>query len=294
MKNLKLLLKIYLLIGSFYACTEQIDMQLNSTSKKLIVEGELSNEPRVHSVKLSCSTDYYNSQSEEVVSGALVRISDEKDTIQLNESATKKGTYLTSSDYHGVPGHTYHLTISKVDLNHDGNIRSYEATSKLNPVATLDWISLEYEKSDDYYRIFMYGQDPKDTKDYYAFRVYLNNKLVTDTISEITLTDDRFFNGEKIEGLNVQNLYQGKKDEVIKNGDMITLEMMGITQDGYNYIRDVKSSINKSTPLFGGPPATVAGNISNGAIGFFLTYSSSKASLIFDKANALYDGYYTP
>lgn len=291
MKDLKLFLKICLLTCSLYACTEHIDMQLSTSDKKLIVEGELSNESRAHAIKLSCSTDYYNSQSPEVVSGAFVKLSDEKDTVQLNESATEKGTYLTSSIYQGIPGHTYHLTISGVDLNHNGNFTSYEATSKLNPVAPIDWISLEYEKSDNYYRILMSGQDPRNTQDYYAFRVYINNKLITDTVSEIVITDDQFFNGEKIAGLNVQNLYQGKKDEVINTGDMITLEMSEITKEGYDYIRDVKRSINKNNPLFGGPPATINGNISNGALGFFLTYSSTKASIIFKKTDTFYDTY---
>ncbi|MDP4206574.1 MAG: DUF4249 family protein, partial [Bacteroidota bacterium] len=246
---------IILLLGiTFTACTERIDVQLGSSYTKLVVEGELSTLPKAYRIKLSKSSDYFSNKAADPVSDATVTISDGSNTIQLKESADEKGSYFTPNDYAGKVGNTYHLVISNVDINNDGKAESYEATSKIPPVSLLTGVAINYNQTYDFYKIFMFGYDPGNTEDYYGFRVWVNNKLVSDTITEITTTDDRFFNGNKIEGLWVQNLYPGKKDEAIQSGSIVTLEVMGITKECYNFIRDVSHVTNGSNPLFGSTP----------------------------------------
>jgi len=74
----------------------------------------------------------------------------------------------------------------------------------------------------------------------------------------------------------------GTSREVIFDyqGDTITFEINGITEDYYNYIVEAQSQVFPQTPLFSGPPANIRTNIDNGAIGFFAVYSVKFSSTI--------------
>ena len=74
---------------------------------------------------------------------------------------------------------------------------------------------------------------------------------------------------------------KGKK--YIKNvvvGDTITLEMQAITEEYYNYISQLLTETVWNMGPLDGPPANPTGNISNGAMGFFLAYSKQEITRV--------------
>jgi len=274
---------VYLLSVIFLCqCTERIDIEVDSSYSRLVVEGCISTDTLQHSVRLTVSGDYFYNQPAPYVSDAIITISDGDSTIVLSESQDQPGTYLTRSDYYGIPGKTYKLVISHVDIDKDGVLEEYTASSELRPVNELDSIHLEPLTGDFFniIQILVFALDPP-VKDYYAFRVLKNRILITDTLYELVVQDDIFFNGNYIYGAPSQFLDQNEEEEVVQPGDTITFEINGITEEYYNFILETQSEISFQTPLFSGPPANIRSNISNGAIGFFAAYSVARCSVIY-------------
>ncbi len=272
---------LFLILTFLWCCTERIDIEVDSTYTRLVVEGYVTTDTMQHQVRLTKTSDYFYNQSTSPVSGALVRIDDGHTFFKLNEEPDIPGVYVTSGDFHGIPGKTYTLMISQVDINDDGQTEEYSANSELHPVNSVDSIKLELLESIHYsiYQVKVYAQDPPE-KNFYAFKVYKNGKLITDSLSNLIVQDDVFFNGNYTYGIPSQFLDQQKEDEKVNPGDIITFELNGITEEYYNFILEAQSEIFYQTPLFSGPSANISTNISNGAIGFFTAYSIDRCSTV--------------
>jgi hypothetical protein len=105
-----------------------------------------------------------------------------------------------------------------------------------------------------------YVQDPPTT-DFYRFLITKNAEMLTDTIDEWFVTDDRFFNGNYAYGAPIAYLQQHKNDEVLFAGDTVKVEMNSIGRDYANFIWEAQTEAGQSNPLFSGPPSNVKGNI---------------------------------
>ncbi len=282
MKQLKYLLFILVAQLFIVACTERVDIDLEDAGEpRLVVFAEITNDVKAHAVYLSKSMPYFYNQETPPISNAVVRLSDGTETIQLTEDVAEPGTYLTPQTYAGVPGKTYRLTIENVDVNGDGTMESYSAETEMKSTVPVENVTVTYNSRWKGWEVELYAHEPGETKDFYLFKVYKNNVLFTDTISNYWTTDDKFFNGNKIDGPIVQ-YFDEEKGEIVSPGDVITLEMAGITEEYYNYINALIQEVNDKIPLFSGPAANLKGNISNGALGFFAVMDVSRGSCTYN------------
>jgi hypothetical protein len=274
---------IYMLvISGLWQCTERIEIAVDSSFTRLVVEGYINTDTMQHSVRLSKSGDYFNNKPALSVSGAIVSISDGDSMVLLSESQRYPGTYLTDPGIYGVPGKTYTLMISQVDVDENGVFEEYYASSELEPVNSIDSIQLEQVEGNHYniYQILMFAWDPP-VKNFYAFKVLKNGVLITDSLDEIIVQDDVYFNGNFTYGIPSQFLDQNEEDEIIMPGDTITFEINGITEEYYKFVMEAQSEIFYQTPLFSGPPANISSNITNDAVGFFTAYSVERCSVVY-------------
>lgn len=282
MKRIKTIIAVSsLLVLTLWNCTERIEVEVDSSFTRLVVEGYINTDTTAHWVRLSTSSDYFHNQAAPAVRGAAVSIGDGQNLHVLTESDTCPGTYYTAPGYYGVPGRTYTLHIRDVDIDGDGHGEEYSASSRLNPVNPIDSISLRYFDAfgTTGYEVQVYAWDsPK--RDWYAFKVRKNGVLLTDTLNEMIVQNDDFFNGNYTYGITSQFLSNEKSGEVVEIGDTITFEINGITEDYYNYILEAQSQIFHQTPLFSGPPANIRTNLDNDAIGYFTAYSVRYCSTI--------------
>ena len=115
------------------------------------------------------------------------------------------------------------------------------------------------------------------------WNIYRNSILETDTINELYFSDDVFINGAYMYDVEVGWV---RKVEI---KDTITLEMLAITEEYYNYIYQVLSVTDWDMGPFGGPPANPNGNITevspndnnnDDPLGFFLAYSTFRITKI--------------
>ena len=271
---------LLLISGFVISCTEKVDIDLDSTYRRLIVYGEVTTDSMHHFVRLSRSADYFSSGKTEVVSGAVLEISEGDKKYPLRETTGESGLYETEEEFAGEMGKIYTLNVSNVDINSDGVKEVYTAETHMPYLDPLDSVKLSYNEIFNGWEVKVWARDPADTKDYYSFRVYKNNFLLTDTLTEFFVQSDDFFNGNYTNGITSQFLSNSDPQEKAVPGDLITFEINGITEDYYNFIIEAQTEAGTSYPLFSGPPANISGNISEGALGIFTAYSIDRKSAI--------------
>jgi len=273
MKNLMI---IFLIAITMASCTERIDIELDDTYTRLVVEGEVTTDTIRQKVSLTKTTSYYYSEKAPGISGALVTLSDGDTTYILAE--TENGVYLSENTFAGIPGKTYKLDI--VLSNPINNETHYSAESMLHPIGTIDSVSVEYVDRWDSWEVQLWAWDPPST-DYYKFDIVKNGVLITDTLNEPFVVDDILYNGNFTNGIGVGYLWKEYEDEFVNKGDTITCIMSVITEEYCKYLWAIQTEAGYRNPLFSGPPANVEGNISNGALGFFIACSKTSKSTIY-------------
>jgi hypothetical protein len=279
--NLLILASAILLLGS---CTEDFTPTLDTTYTRLVVDGAITTDYKVHRVTLSKSGDALNKNPKQYINDAIVTISDGTDLITLVKNDTADGAYETP-EMMGIPGKTYILNISNVDIDGDGNKETYTASSLLkaiNPIDSIQTIPQKYSSDEYGWLVNMFSRDIGG-RSFYLTKVYVNDTLVTDTISEFGTANNIGFSGAYYPGLSVYYLSHDKKDEKIAENDKITLELDGITEEYYNFIDGCQFEISEKDPIFSGPSANVITNISpsDKAVGFFAAYSVQRKSMIY-------------
>ncbi len=268
-----------LLIAS--ACTERIDIELDSTYRRLVVVGTITSDSLRHKVLLTVSSDYFYNQPAPRLSNARVELSFGNETLLLTERDGDPGCYETPVAFSGVPGTTYHLHISQVDVDDDGVEESYQASSTMPGGAELQEIELRYFELPigSGYQVQMYATHPLDQRDWFGFKLMKNGDMLTDSLMKYSVLSDDLFDTGYIPGLPVGFLSDESAREAVHPGDTIILEMDCIDQAYYQFVTDAQLEIVGYNPLFSGPPANVSSNI-EGAQGIFTAYSIQRASLI--------------
>lgn len=273
----------YLIILGITAasCTERIDLTLDETYTRLVVDGGISNDTGTCQVALTKTADYFYNEPAPRVVNATVTLSDGITNFTLHETDPgRSGLYQTDSNFYGTTGQEYTLDIS-LDQPID-NQSGYTSSCRLMSVPRLDSIQVTFQSQwgpDGIWEIKVFAQEPGDEVNYYMFHYYRNDTLMTDSIWKISISDDKYINGSYISGLTAVYINNENPWETLHPGDRVTLKMSGITKEYYDFIYQVQLS-GFNIPFFTGPPANVQGNISNGGIGFFTAYSNSWGSTL--------------
>lgn len=245
------------------SCTEQIDLELDSSFIRLVVDGGVTNQRGNHMIRLTTTTDYFYTQEPPAVKGARILLQSKERDILLAEFENLPGYYLLPEPYKGIPGSNYTL---KIELKEAiGGSVNYSAEAYMPETDfRLDSIRIEYNDRFDFWLVSVYAQDPPST-DYYKFDTYVNAAEGQDAISRTVATPDRFFNGQNTNGFNIA-FFDGKQ---IKPGDTITTVMSALSADYFNFISELRNESGFNNPLFSGPPANVRSNLNPGGLGYF-------------------------
>ena len=270
---------LILTVISLFSCTEKIDLDIDQQAyARLVVDGQITTNKSNNWIKLSKTGDYFDNQPASPVTGATIYVTDNKyNPIQFIES-DKPGYYLPSTDITGNIGETYQL---KIELESEvGHYKIFESTvQEMKGSIPPDSIQLLYKQESNSWIIKAFSWDSIG-EDYYLFKVYKNGILLTDSIHEFSVWDDRYFNGNYSTGINVQELDCTKAEAQLKPGDEITLEVSSITEDYYKFLKEYQNQLSGCDPMFSGPSANISSNINNGAIGFFSVYSKKTVSKV--------------
>ncbi len=262
-------------------CTEKVNIKLDPNYTRLVVDGSISTDTAAFTIDLTQTADYFYNAPIPRVTGASMAITDGTNTIPLTETvASTSGVYKTDPGFHGIAGRDYTLNITLAQPI--AGETQYSSTCRLMHVARLD--SLQAELHPDWgkkgiWEIRIFAQEPGDEVNYYMFHLYKNGKLMTDSISKVVTSDDKYFNGSYINGLATMYINADHPWETLHPGDTIKMQMSGITKEYYDFIGEVQTA-GFNIPFFMGPPANVVGNINKNAVGFFAAWSNSYATMV--------------
>jgi hypothetical protein len=264
------------------SCTEIIEIELDSTYKRLVVYGIITSDSLHHGVELTTTTDYFFNDNPPPVQHATVSVTFKDTVVYLEESANRPGIYKSPHAFRGEPGVTYSLEISDVDIDEDGDTEYYAAETTMPEIAKADSIALIRFITPFFsgYQVALWSPDPPGVN-YYNYKLFRNGAPINRRLSDYTVQPDDFFNNNYVAGLPVGFLNDDDEGEVIAPGDIVALEINSIPEEYYSFIVDAQSEIFGNNPLFSGPPANVPSNITNNAVGIFAAYSIDRVSNVF-------------
>lgn len=280
LKRYALLVSSTLVIAS---CTERIDIALEDSDIKIIVYGSISTDTVAHKIKITQSADYYNNQPPQGISGASLSITDGQNIYALTESTTEQGVYYTQPNVYGISGKTYKLNAENVIIPGTSSAKTLTAQSTIPELKDnyqkiyLDSINVKYNDNWEGWIVNGWANEPADQKNFYMFKVYINDVLYSDSLNNLMISDDKLINGNSTNGAA---LYFIQEPDTIKAGYKVTLELCVINEDHFRFLYEAQTSSQPQIPIFSAPPANARTNISNGAIGYFSAYASIKSSYI--------------
>ena len=256
---------IYLFLAAslfLVSCEEVIEIEVNEADIQLVIEGDLTDENRMHSVKLSQTGSYFEPGNYPVIEGAtltLTNASGESET--LNDVG--QGVYQIEN-IKGEIGETYTLTVS-----HEGE--TYEAISSMPSGITLDTLVFNTRPAGPFGEegivMVVNFQDPPGERNYVFFELYLNDELV----EGIFLYDDATTDGLEEAGFA---FFTASPEP----GDRVRIKALSMDKDVYDYFNTlVEIAGGGFAPGAGSAaPANPESNFTPRALGYFGAFSVSE------------------
>ena len=217
----KIVISLRALAVFFTSCTKEVNMKLKTTEPRLVIEGNITNEPGPYTVQIRKTVDFTTPNDFPAVSGAVVTIAD---NTGVTETLAEKspGIYQTAVLV-GTPGRTYTLTVAVEGKN-------FNAVSTMPQPVKLDTINFDLFTSKGNsggpeYSTLPIFTDPANAVNNYRFIQTVNGKLDKTYFA----LNDNTFNGLK----NEQQLFN--PDNEIKVGDTVALEFRCTDRSAYDY-----------------------------------------------------------
>jgi hypothetical protein len=272
-----ILIIVFTTILAFGSCTEKIDLDLNQgENNRLVVEGSITTEYKIHQVKLTRTSAYFQNQKGIPELNALVSIRNNDTTINLFD-IKNNGTYLTDRKYAGKTGKKYTLQIKLA------NGQEFSASETILPVSQMDSVKYQYIKPElpfnktAHYHINIFVREDPAPGNYYQWEIFMDGNHVTDTLRLKVFASDEYVNGSYLSNWTI---YRIPETKLRNEQHEIKVQMLSVSKEKYTFYYAILLETIYSGSAFSGTPANVPSNISNGALGFFSASAVSESTLI--------------
>lgn len=243
-------------ILSLASCEKVIQLDLNSSTSKIVIQGNIYDKPGPFLVKISKSVNFDQSSDYPPVTGAKVQLSDNVGQSEVLTESTS-GTYVTTK-LRGIPGRTYSLKVQ-------AGTEIYQASSFMPYAVNPDSIYFSSSLFSGEKVTTVRFNDPPIFTNYYRLIYFINNIQ----LKEFYVIDDELFQGATIK----YSLHARDSDIKLVKGDNVTVWLESVDHDVYEYFRTATSDDGQSAS-----PVNPVSNISNGALGYFNACSVRKIS----------------
>lgn len=242
------------------SCTKVIDIDLNKSNPRYIIEGEITNAETSQTVHITRSVNFSDENKYPAVTNAIVIISDNAgntDTLTQDQPG-----YYKTAQLKGIPGRTYKMVVLV-----DG--QKFEAVSTMPEPVQLDTLSV-VEQSSFGKKIkapIATFREPAGTGHYYYFMVYRNHHRV----KTIYIDNDQTNDG------TVFQRFLPDADSSYNPGDKVCVDLQSITKEVYDYYFSLQQTIEQSSAT----PANPVTNISGvNVLGYFSAHTADRRKII--------------
>lgn len=255
-----------LALAGLTACEKEIDIDLNSTDPKLVIEALLDDSGKGAWVKLTQTVNFSDTIGNPVQSGALVvlvRLADNsRDTLQqLPDSAYILPNYVP------VYGEEYAF-----EITHQGDF--YRASARMPQPIPIDSLvidpffgpgGLPGDPANATQRnalLYAFYNDPPAVRNYYQLQAFQNDTIT----NNLFLYNDEVNSGQlQVSPVFVQTYINGR----------IRVELHHIDAAVFRYLTNLNTNIGQGSAS----PANPISNFSGGALGYFKLYANTSAFL---------------
>lgn len=243
---------------AFYSCQKVIEVELNPSSPRYVITGNITDRPGPYEVKITSSINFDQDNIFPVVSGAKVCITDQN--VGLTDTLTEvtPGRYLTHV-LAGAPGHTYKLVVTL------GN-EMFSAVSTMPAPIALDSLYTQPATFGDGTDVVALYNDPAVRGNFYRLVLAVRDR----PSQEIYLHNDKINNGARV--THVLN-----NDADIGTGDIITVELQCIDTDVYDFYYSLDEALKQNSAVISNPKT----NIRGGAMGYFSAHTTRTKSFAY-------------
>ena len=275
-------LSLILLLTTVYSCEEVIDVTVPLEEPRLIIEASLDWQKGTtgnnQTIKLSISTPYFENQETNIVTGALVTVTNNNSSEEYVFIDEGNGLY-SISNFYPIINDTYTL---KVIYNNETYIAT-EILTSVPPIKRLEQ-SLEGGFDEDVLDVSIIFDDPINEDNFYFFKF----KEDVDLLPEIEYASDEFVNGNEIDWFLEKERDDDDDQIAFNSGDVIDLWMYGISEQYYNYIALLAEQYYSGGDPFSAVPTKLKGNCinldnpDNYAYGYFRLTEFEKRTYVFE------------
>ena len=258
MIKFKLYIPFFIAVLFLTGCEKIITLPIENNESKVVIEGDITDQPGPYFVKLSRSINLNEPNKYPIISDGIVVISD-------NSGVRDTLKYLTAGIYRtklikGVYGRTYSL-----DVNVNGT--HYTAQSTMPYKVNLDSLRINNFpiNGENRYSIIPVFSDPLALGNSYRFIQRINDTLD----NNYNIFTDNLNNGK----VNQRPINNGNDVISIKFFDIVSVEMQCISASAHLFYYTL-SQQSGAGPGGGTAPTNPPNNITGGALGLFSAHTS--------------------
>ena len=288
---------VVLLLACFPSCTEDFIIDVEEGLPLIGVEASFTDELKHHEAILSYSTNFYHEGPIPMLTGAQVYVTDGVDTIVYHEDATHEGHYRTDLAA-GRKNTLYRFCAVWHDPDSAAS-RIFAESMMPNNAERIDSIVIKHFNggndsvptvfvNDTIEWLYPYFQSLPDPSIIYMAVVYLNDSLVSDTLTKRMVIPiggyaGYYINGPEMQAANKEIPIGFFRRSELHEGDRIKVILYSISADDLYFFYSLMMSTG-SNPMMGAP-ANVSTNIQpeGKGVGWFSTASAVAAETIFRK-----------
>jgi len=273
---------ILLLAIVLTSCEDVIDVPVQTAATRLVIEASLDWEKGTagneQSINLRRSTAFFDTSSTTAATGASVMVTNDTSGETFVFTDRNNGEY-TTTEFVPMIGQSYTMEVIY-------NGETYRANETLNAVPEITDLFQDREDgfNDEELELHVVFTDPPEEGNSYLFIFQKKGEL----LPELEVGYDEFVNGNEIDWwYELEDDEDTDRDETLKPGDVVDIEMYGISEAYKDYMEILIDQIG-GVGLFEATPVSVKGNCvnqtnpENYAHGYFRLTEVNKTSYTFE------------
>ena len=254
-KHIKLFALSFLIIMT--SCEDVIDVNVPNSEPRLVVEAFLDWEKGTtgnnQTIKLSTSTPYFDTNINNNVVGASVKVTNNNTNDEYVFVDQNDGTY-TITNFVPIINNSYALEIVY-------NGETYTANESLISVPEIKRTeqSLDGGFDDEVLDVSIFWDDPIDQENYYLLKLIEEGDLFPILEDD----SDEFSNGNEMNEFFEKDKDENDDQEEFNPGDTVNITLYGISERYHNYIQILIEQYDSGGDPFSQVPAEIKGNCIN-------------------------------